>query len=91
MPKGGFANREKEMEEVLKREVEPMVLPLSERIVPDAWLNIPSCIVKGFQVSIENQEWLEEYLKNVGQKIHALDSKIGLLKQHADKEIKKEN
>jgi hypothetical protein len=32
----------------------PNILPLSERILPDAWLNIPACLVKAFHTDIEN-------------------------------------
>ena len=32
----------------------PNILPLSERILPHNWMNIPACIVKAFQTDIEN-------------------------------------
>ena len=39
--------------------VEAPLLPLGERVLPERWLNIPSCLVKAFQDDIANQEYLE--------------------------------
>ena len=54
----------------------PNVLPLSERILPDKWLNIPPVLVKAFHVDIENQESLEQMIINLNKRIDRFDTQM---------------
>ena len=51
-------------------------LPLSKRIMPDTWLNIPGCLVQAFHAGTANQEHLEKLIVKLDDKINALDSKM---------------
>lgn len=50
----------------------PPLLPLNEQVIPDTWVNIPSCLVKGFKADIENQIYLEKMLHATNDSIDKL-------------------
>ena len=56
----------------------PNILPLSERILPDKWLNIPPVLVKAFQTDIENQESLEHMIINLSKRLDKTQEQVKL-------------
>ncbi len=75
----------------------PPAESISARIVPDAWLNIPACIVKAFQADVENQEYLGKLIQTVINKVNLVENKLedrvqGLKRElnRKDQDVKKE-
>ena len=64
-------------------------MPLSKRIQPETWLNIPVCIVKAFQSEIENHEYLEKKLIKINHHSTLIDNKIILRSKNTEIEFNK--
>ena len=52
------------------------LLPLGDRILPDRWLNIPSCLVNAFREDIANHEYLERVCQSVSERMQAVEDKM---------------
>jgi len=50
-----------------KKEVELEREPLSVKIKPESWNNIPQCIVDAFTNDVDNHTFLEEEVKKIHQ------------------------
>lgn len=67
----------KDMEQdEIKRAVTPPLLPLDELVKPDKWVNIPSCLNKGFEHVIENASHQEKMILTLNRKIVSMQKQL---------------
>jgi len=71
-------------------DLNPPLLPLTDCILPDRWLNIPACLVSAFQADIENQEYLERFIKSLSHTVTRMDTRLANTRDQLEKQITRE-
>ena len=74
---------------ILSRAVTPPLLPIQEKVVPDKWLNIPICLTRAFQDSVENQIYLEKLAADAIERAERSSHKCDQVKDLLVKEIQR--
>lgn len=82
-----MSNKEKSTIEDGAEWIDEPETPIGTIIVPDAWMNIPMCLVKAFKDDIWHQEFLLQAILKLDNKFGKLDENLKETKRVLDKKI----